>query len=76
MWCTNKPSNLPVQLLGHLAGLGLVLKSCGEDTTTLRRALTAGLFPYAAKRQLDGGFGRTDPTGYLVDVDTFLALTC
>jgi hypothetical protein len=32
------------------------VKSCGEDTTPLRRALTAGLFPHAASKQLDGSY--------------------
>lgn len=42
------------QLRGHLEGLGIPLKSAGEDATLLRRALVAGLFPHAAKRQMDG----------------------
>lgn len=47
-----------MQLLGHLEALGIPVKSCGDDTTPLRRALTAGLFPHAARRQLDGGSGQ------------------
>lgn len=42
------------QLSGHMVALGVPIKSCGDDTMPLRRALTAGLFPHAAKRQLDG----------------------
>lgn len=34
--------------------LGIPLQSCGEDSLPLRRALVAGLFPHAAKRQMDG----------------------
>lgn len=37
-------------------GLGLPVTSCGEDTTPLRRALTAGLFPHAARLQPDGSY--------------------
>ncbi|GLI64295.1 hypothetical protein VaNZ11_007516 [Volvox africanus] len=37
-------------------GLGLQLATCGEDSTPLRRALTAGLFPHAAKLQPDGSY--------------------
>ena len=48
------PSLLLRQLREHLVALQLPLKSCGEDTTPLRRALVAGLFPHAAKRQADG----------------------
>lgn len=51
------------QLLGHLEALGIPDKSCGDDTTPLRRALTAGLFPHAARRQLDGGSGQQELCG-------------
>lgn len=51
-----KASDVYEQLLGHLQALGMPIKSCGEETTPLRRALTAGLFPHAAKRQVDGGY--------------------
>jgi hypothetical protein len=44
------------QLEGHLQQLELPVKSCGEDLTPLRRALTAGLFPHAASKQLDGSY--------------------
>ncbi|EFJ45602.1 DEAH-box nuclear pre-mRNA splicing factor [Volvox carteri f. nagariensis] len=37
-------------------GLGLALVSCGDDTAPLRRALTAGLFPHAARLQPDGSY--------------------
>lgn len=50
-----------VQLLGHLQALGMPVKSCGEETTPLRRALTAGLFPHAAKRQVDGACANAVP---------------
>lgn len=36
--------------------LGIPLRSCGDDSLPLRRALVAGLFPHAAKRQMDGAF--------------------
>lgn len=45
---------LLVQLKEHLVALGIPLQSCGEDSLPLRRALVAGLFPHAAKRQMDG----------------------
>lgn len=43
-----------LQLKEHLVALGIPLQSCGEDSLPLRRALVAGLFPHAAKRQMDG----------------------
>lgn len=43
-----------LQLSGHLVNLGIAIKSCGEDTTNLRRALVSGIFPHAAKWQVDG----------------------
>ena len=49
------------QLREHLEALRLPIKSCGEDTTPLRRALVAGLFPHAARRQLDGKRGCCEP---------------
>ena len=42
------------QLRGHLEDLGIPIKSCGEDDAPLRRALVTGLFPHAAKLQLNG----------------------
>ena len=36
--------------------LGIPLRSCGDDSLPLRRALVAGLFPHAARRQMDGGW--------------------
>ena len=36
--------------------MGLPLKSCGDDTAPLRRALVSGLFPNSARRQADGTY--------------------
>ncbi|GLC42130.1 hypothetical protein PLESTM_001294900 [Pleodorina starrii] len=69
-WCSDnfiniramrKAEDIYEQLLRFLGppappGLGLPLASCGDDTTPLRRALTAGLFPHAAKLQPDGSY--------------------
>ncbi|KAF8063655.1 RID1 [Scenedesmus sp. PABB004] len=44
------------QLAGHLEALGLPLKSCGSDPLPVARALTAGLFPHAARRRPDGTY--------------------
>ena len=52
--CRNIPMLL--QLKEHMQVLHIPLKSCGEDTLPVRRALVAGLFPHAAKRQLDGAY--------------------
>ena len=54
-----------LQLREHMQALGIPLRSCGEDSLPLRRALVAGLFPHAAKRQLDGEsrVGRCRPAG-------------
>lgn len=55
----------PPQLKQQLAAIGIdPAKSCGEDSLPLRRALVAGLFPHAAKRQLDGGRRRTSWLGH------------
>lgn len=40
----------------YMGQLGLPIKSCGEDTTHLRRALVCGLFPHAARRQPEGTY--------------------
>ncbi|KAG2440784.1 hypothetical protein HXX76_003640 [Chlamydomonas incerta] len=47
-----------VRFMGHPSppGLGLPLATCGDETTPLRRALTAGLFPHAARLQPDGSY--------------------
>ena len=47
-----------VRFMGHPCppGLGLPLATCGDETTPLRRALTAGLFPHAARLQPDGSY--------------------
>ncbi|KAL4447805.1 hypothetical protein ABPG75_005024 [Micractinium tetrahymenae] len=51
-----KAIDIHTQLKEHLQALGIPLRSCGEDSLPLRRALVAGLFPHAAKRQLDGSY--------------------
>jgi ATP-dependent RNA helicase DHX8/PRP22 len=48
-----KAQDIYAQLEGHLASLGLPIKSCGSDYVPVQRALVAGLFPHAAKRQPD-----------------------
>lgn len=68
------PPSLP-QLKEHLQGLGIdPLKTCGDDSLPLRRALVAGLFPHAAKRQLDGAWctmvGPPGPRGGLAGACT------
>jgi ATP-dependent RNA helicase DHX8/PRP22 len=64
-WCKNnflnvralrKAVDIAHQLQQHLEALKLPIKSCGDDFTLVKRALTAGLFPHAAKRQLDGSY--------------------
>lgn len=64
-WCKNnflnaralrKAVDIAHQLRQHLEALKLPIKSCGDDFTVVKRALTAGLFPHAAKRQLDGSY--------------------
>lgn len=52
-------------------GLGLPLASCGDDSTPLRRALTAGLFPHAARLQPDGSY-KMLATGRQVSVAWFV----
>lgn len=42
------------QLQDHLRQVGVALTSCAGDDDAIRRALVAGLFPNAAKRQMDG----------------------
>ena len=73
-WCSDnflnaralqKASDVHHQLAEHAAALGLPVRSCGEDQDPLRRALVAGLFPHAAKRQLDGSY-RVVATGQVV----------
>eukprot|EP00775_Hariotina_reticulata_P008561 gene8561-8743_t len=44
------------QLEGHLEALQLPVKSCGNDPVPVQRALVAGLFPHAARRQADGSY--------------------
>jgi len=51
-----KAGDIHQQLRGHLEDLKVPLKSCGDDLDPLRRALVAGLFPHAAKRQVDGTY--------------------
>ncbi|PNH05818.1 putative pre-mRNA-splicing factor ATP-dependent RNA helicase [Tetrabaena socialis] len=68
-WCSDnfiniramrKAQDIYEQLLRFLGppspGLGLPLATCGDDPTPLRRALTAGLFPHAARLQPDGSY--------------------
>lgn len=55
------------QLEGHMAALGLPMASCGADAEPVARALTAGLFPHAARRVADGSGGyRVLATGQVV----------
>lgn len=51
-----KAQDIQAQLLRHLQQLRLQVQSCGDDTTSLRRALTSGLFPHAARRFPDGTY--------------------
>jgi ATP-dependent RNA helicase DHX8/PRP22 len=51
-----KAQDIYAQLEGHLISLGLPIKSCGSDCVPVQRALVAGLFPHAAKRQPDGTY--------------------
>lgn len=53
------------QLEGHMQSLQLPMKSCGSDPVPIQRALVAGLFPHAAKRQPDGTY-RVIATGQIV----------
>ena len=77
-WCTEnfinnramrKADEVYMQLKGHLEDLGVPLRSCSSadstdsDDAPLRRALVAGLFPHAAKLQLDGNKYRVVSTG-------------
>ena len=45
-----------VQLVEYLNALEIPQSSCGEDTAPLRRCLTSGLFPHAARAQPDGSY--------------------
>jgi len=60
-----KAQDIAQQLEGQLLSLGLTVVSCGADTTPLRRALTAGLFPHAARLQPDNSY-RVLATGQVV----------
>lgn len=51
-----KAQDIYAQLEGHLSSLGLPIQSCGSDCVPVQRALVAGLFPHAAKRQPDGTY--------------------
>lgn len=51
-----KALDIQQQLERHLQQLGLPAASCGDDTTPLRRALVAGLFPHASRLQADGTY--------------------
>lgn len=51
-----KAQDIYQQLARQLQQLQLPLASCGEDTTALRRALVAGLFPNSARKQPDGTY--------------------
>ncbi len=51
-----KALDIQQQLQGHMEQLGVPMRSCGEDMLPIRRALTAGLFPHAARRQPDGTY--------------------
>ena len=48
-------------------GMDLPVQSCGEDTTTVRRALTSGFFPHAAARQPDGILS-VDPKSWNIEL--------
>ncbi|KAJ9513362.1 hypothetical protein QJQ45_001401 [Haematococcus lacustris] len=52
----NKAQDIFLQLERHMRQLGLAVASCGEDCTPLRKALTAGLFPHAARLQPGGAY--------------------
>ncbi|WIA22550.1 hypothetical protein OEZ85_000984 [Tetradesmus obliquus] len=60
-----KAQDIYAQLEGHLSSLGLPIQSCGSDCVPVQRALVAGLFPHAAKRQPDGTY-RVIATGQIV----------
>jgi len=75
-WCSEnflnpralqKAMDIYQQLQGHLEDLKVPLRSCGEDQEPLRKALVAGLFPHAAKRQVDGTY-RVVATGQDVHI--------
>eukprot|EP00200_Dunaliella_tertiolecta_P009980 CAMPEP_0202383708 /NCGR_PEP_ID=MMETSP1127-20130417/50795_1 /ASSEMBLY_ACC=CAM_ASM_000462 /TAXON_ID=3047 /ORGANISM="Dunaliella tertiolecta, Strain CCMP1320" /LENGTH=702 /DNA_ID=CAMNT_0048983277 /DNA_START=50 /DNA_END=2155 /DNA_ORIENTATION=- len=51
-----KAQDIYQQLARQLHQLQLPLTSCGEDPTSLRRALVAGLFPQSARKQPDGTY--------------------
>ncbi|KAL4517246.1 hypothetical protein Ndes2437B_g06850 [Nannochloris sp. 'desiccata'] len=74
-WCSEnfvnsralrKANDVYLQLRGHLEDLRIPLKSCGDadnEYAPLRRALVTGLFPHAAKLQIDGNKYRVVSTG-------------
>jgi ATP-dependent RNA helicase DHX8/PRP22 len=68
-----KAQEIAAQLEAQLSALGLPLLSCGDDSEPLRRALTAGLFPHAARRQPDGSY-RVIATGQPVALHPSSAL--
>lgn len=62
-----KALEITEQLRRHLQELGLPIASCGDDLAALRKAIAAGLFPNAARRQPDGQH-RVLATGQLVAI--------
>lgn len=62
-----KALDITEQLKRHFKELSLDLHSCGDDLTALRKALTAGLFCNAARRQPDGQY-RVLTSGQLVHI--------
>jgi ATP-dependent RNA helicase DHX8/PRP22 len=74
-WCSEnfinsralrKANDVYLQLKGHLEDLKIPLRSCGDgdsEYASLRRALVTGLFPHAAKLQIDGNKYRVVSTG-------------
>jgi ATP-dependent RNA helicase DHX8/PRP22 len=61
-----KANDVYLQLRGHLEDLKIPLRSCEDgdcDYAPLRRALVTGLFPHAAKLQIDGNKYRVVSTG-------------
>lgn len=75
-WCSDnflnpralqKAGDIYEQLKGHLEKLRIPIKSCEDDDKVLRRGLVTGLFPHAAKRQVDGSY-RVIATGQAVHI--------
>lgn len=75
-WCSDnfinvramrKAADIVAQLERHFTTLRLPARSAGDDTTPLRRALTAGLFPHAARKQPDGSY-RVIATAQIVHI--------